>query len=35
MSFDYARWKTGIEIGYFKLKRLTEDNNFRWRQHGK
>ena len=34
LSFDYVRWKTGIEIGYFKLNKLNEDNNFRWRKHG-
>ena len=34
LSFDYSRWKTGIEIGYFKLNRLTNDEKFRWRKHG-
>lgn len=34
LSFDYVRWKTGIEIGYFKLDKLNKDNNFRWRKHG-
>lgn len=35
MSFDYVRWKTGIDIGYFELKKLTVDSNFRWSKHGK
>lgn len=34
MSFDYVRWKTGIEIGYFKLDKLDIDKNFRWKKHG-
>jgi hypothetical protein len=35
LSFDYARWKSGVEIGYFKLDKLDRDRNFRWCKHGK
>ena len=34
LSFDYSRWKTETEVGYFTLRRLNKDDKFRWRRHG-
>jgi hypothetical protein len=34
LSFDYARWKIGTEIGFLDIGNLRNDRSFRWSRHG-
>ena len=35
LSFDYCRWKLGMNVGRLQIGNLLKDKNFRWRPHGK